>query len=177
MRNTADRYGTVARALHWAIGLLFIAQIMGGFWVFEFMEKGDLRRQMIGVHKEMGVLLLALVLVRIAWRLYDPPPALPAAMPAHERQGARVGHALLYVVMLAMPVIGLCIGAFADRPTDVFGLFTIPAFFSANEGMHEAMEELHEWGAWLFVVLIAVHLAGAVYHKWIKQDGVADRML
>lgn len=176
MRNTADRYGPVARILHWSIGLLLVLQLAGGFWAFEFMERGAERSAMIGLHKAMGVVLLALVLVRIGWRLFDPPPALPAGMPVHEREGARVGHALLYLLMVAMPVIGLCIGAFADRPTDVFGLFVIPAFFEANEGLHEVMEDLHVWGAYLFSALIVLHAAAAVVHK-LRKDGVADRML
>lgn len=177
MRNTADRYGPVARALHWSIGLLFVLQIAGGFVAFELMEKGATRSALISMHKAMGVALLALVLVRIAWRLYDAPPALPAAMPVRERQGARVGHALLYLLMLAMPLIGLSIGAFADRPTDVFGLFTIPAFFSADEAMHDLMEDLHVWGAYAFSALIVLHVAAALMHKLIRKDGIADRML
>ena len=177
MRNTADRYGPVARGLHWAIGLLVLAQIAGGFVAFELLGKSAERSALIGVHKAMGVMLLALVLVRIGWRLYDAPPALPAAMPERERQGARVGHALLYLLMLAMPLIGLCIGAFADRPTDVFGLFTVPAFFDADDSMHELMEDLHVWGAYLFSALIVLHLAAAVMHRFIRKDGIADRML
>jgi len=177
MRNTADRYGTMARVLHWAIGLLFIAQLAGGLYVFEFMERSAERSAMIGLHKAMGVTLLLLVLVRIGWRLYDPPPALPASMPAREQQGARVGHALLYLLMLVMPLIGIAIGSFNDRPTDVFGLFTIPALFAPNEELHELMEHLHAWGAYALGALIALHLAAAVYHKAVKKDGVADRML
>jgi cytochrome b561 len=177
MRNTVDRYGPVARGLHWAIGLLIIGQLIGGFVAFELMGKSAERSALIGVHKAMGVMLLLLVLARIGWRLYDAPPALPAAMPERERQGARVGHALLYLLMLAMPLIGLSIGAFADRPTDVFGLFTVPAFFTANESMHDLMEDLHVWGAYLFGALIVLHLAAALMHKFIRKDGIADRMI
>src|SRR5262245_31910620 len=126
VRNTGERYGLVARVLHWSIGALIIAQLVVGFWTFEFMERTAQRSGNIGLHKALGVVLLLLVLVRIAWRVHDKPPALPASMSEQERNGARLGHALLYILMVAMPILGLLTNDTGGRSTDVFGLFTIP---------------------------------------------------
>jgi len=179
LRNAADRYGLVARALHWTIGLLLLAQLAGGFYVFEFMAKGATRSALIGVHKAMGVTILLLVLARVAWRLYDRPPALPAVMPALEQAGTRVGHAALYLAMLAMPLVGLWVADSGGRATDVFGLFEVPVLIGAGETefWHEVAETTHVWGAYLLLALIALHAITALYHKFLKRDALADRML
>lgn len=177
MRNTVESYGPVARGLHWAIGLLLISQVLGGIYAFEFMERSADRSALIGVHKALGVILLLLVLVRLAWRLYDAAPALPAALPERLKQFARMGHGALYAFMVLLPISGVLIGAYADRPTDVFGLFVIPAFFEANEPMHELFEGAHKYGGWAFGVFVLGHIALALWHKFMRKDGVAERML
>ena len=177
VRNSTERYGLVARALHWSIGLLIIGQIALGFWTFEFMEKTAARSANVSLHKALGVVLLILVLARIAWRLYDQPPALPAAMSAQERTGARLGHTLLYILMLAMPILGLLTSDTGGRPTDVFGLFTVPMMVGENEDLHEFFEDAHKLGAYALGLMIALHFGAALYHRFIRKDGVADRML
>ena len=177
MRNSNERYGTVARALHWAIGLLLLGQIAGGFIVFEFMDKSATRSALALMHMAMGSTLLLLVLARIAWRRHDRPPPFPAAMSAREQRGTRFGHRGLYLLMLAMPLIGLAIPGSAGRATDVFGLFRIPSFVPVNESLHDALEAAHEWGAYLLIALIVIHVGAALYHKFVKDDGILERML
>lgn len=177
LRNTADRYGLVARALHWAIGLLLLGQIVAGFCAFEFMAKSAERSALIGVHKALGVVLLILVLVRIGWRINDRPPALPAALPERERKLASGGHHLLYLLMLLMPVLGILIVAYAGGSTDVFGMFTVPAFVGKDEALHDFFEDAHVWGAYALAAIIAVHAGAALWHKLVRKDGIAERML
>lgn len=177
LRNSNDRYGLVARVLHWSIGTLIVLQLTVGFWTFEFMERSAARSANINAHKAMGVLLLILVLARIAWRAYDPAPALPAAMSAQERTGARLGHMLLYMLMVAMPILGLLTADTGGRPTEVFGLFTVPLMIGEDEGLHEFFEDAHKFGAYALGVLILFHLAAALMHKLHRKDGVAERML
>lgn len=177
MRNTAERYGTVARALHWSMGLLLVAQIIGGVYAFELMERSAERSALIGAHKAMGVLLLILVVLRLAWRAFDPAPALPGSVDARMQGLVKMGHGALYAFMVLLPILGILIGAFNDRPTDVFGLFVIPAFFEANETLHEVFEGAHKYGAWAFGVFIVGHVGVALHHKLVKKDGVAERML
>jgi cytochrome b561 len=177
MRNSGERYGLVARALHWSIGLLIIAQLTLGFWTWEFMERDAMRSANISLHRALGVVLLILVLARIAWRAYDPPPELPATMDAQERTGARLGHMLLYILMLAMPILGLLVSDTGGRPTDVFGLFQVPLMVGENEDLHEFFEDAHKLGAYALGLLIVLHLSAAVLHRFIRKDGVAERML
>jgi cytochrome b561 len=177
LRNSADRYGTVARALHWSMGLLLIAQVVGAVWVFEFMARSAERAALIGVHKALGVVLLILALLRLAWRAFDPAPALPGSIDSRLQRFARLGHGALYALMVLLPIGGILIGAYAERPTDVFGLFTIPAFMAPDEAMHELFEDAHKYGGYALGVLILGHLAVALHHKYVRKDGVADRML
>jgi cytochrome b561 len=177
IRNSSERYGLVARVLHWSIGLLIVLQLALGFWTFEFMERDATRAANVGLHKALGVVLLVLVLARIGWRMYDAPPALPAAMSAQERTGARVGHILLYILMLAMPILGILTSDTGGRPTDVFGLFTVPLMLGEHEDLHELFEDLHKFGAYALGLLIVFHLGAALMHRFIRRDGVAERML
>lgn len=177
IRNTGERYGLVARVFHWSIGLLIVAQLTLGFWTFEFMERDALRSANAGLHKALGVVLLIMILARVAWRWYDEPPALPAAMSAQERTGARVGHILLYILMLAMPILGLLVSDTGGRPTDVFGLFTVPVMVGENEELHEFFEDAHKFGAYALGLLIVFHVGAAIMHRFVRRDGVAERML
>lgn len=176
VRNTAERYGLVARALHWTIGALIVAQIVVGFWTFEFMEKSAERSANIGTHKALGVLLLFFVIARISWRAYDHAPPLPASISAQERTGARLGHMLLYILMLAMPILGLLTNDAGGRSTDVFGLFTVPMMIGENEDLHDFFEDAHKVGAYALGILIVLHLATALYHRFVRRDGVAERI-
>jgi cytochrome b561 len=177
VRNTAERYGIVARVLHWSIGALIVAQLVLGFWTFEFMERTAARSANVNLHKALGVVLLILVLLRVAWRLHDPAPPLPASVGAQERVGARLGHVLLYILMVAMPVLGLLTSDTGGRPTDVFGLFTVPLMVGESEELHEFFESAHKVGAWALGILIVFHVAAAAMHRFVRKDGVTDRML
>jgi cytochrome b561 len=177
MRNTTDRYGLVARVLHWSIGLLLICQVLGGLYVFKVMERGAERTAMVGLHKAMGVTLFLLVLARIAWRLYDKPPAFPAGLGQRMADMAKAGHGALYAFMIGLPILGLLTSDTGGRPTDVFGLFTVPVMIGEDEALHELFEVAHVYGAWAFGLFIVGHIGVALWHKYGRKDGVADRML
>jgi cytochrome b561 len=175
-RNSDERYGLVARILHWGIGALIVLQLAVGFYTFEFAERDATRSALVNSHKALGVLLLLFVLARLAWRAYDAPPQLPASIGPQERTGARVGHWLLYILMVAMPVLGLLTSDTGGRPTDVFGLFVIPVMVGEDEGLHEVFEDAHKFGAYALGLLVLLHVGAAIRHHR-RKDGVADRML
>jgi len=176
-RNTAESYGVVARALHWAIGLLLLAQLTLGVVTFELLERGAERSALAGIHKALGVVLLMMVLARLAWRSYDPVPEPPPSMCQAELRGARLGHALLYLLMMVVPVLGLLVSDTSGRATDVFGLFTVPEMVGEHEDLHDAFELAHKIGAYTLLAMIVVHVAGVVYHQLYCKDGVLRRML
>jgi cytochrome b561 len=79
--------------------------------------------------------------------------------------------------MLAMPILGILTSDTGGRPTDVFGLFTVPLMLGEHEDLHELFEDLHKFGAYALGLLIVFHLGAALMHRFIRRDGVAERML
>ena len=121
-----EAYGPVARAVHWAVAALAVAVVALGWAMTGASRGGDLREVLLSLHRSVGVLILALMVFRVFWRLTHPPPPLPAGFPRLEAAAAHADHALLYIVFLVMPLTGLLNAAAAGHPVSVFGLFAIP---------------------------------------------------
>ncbi|MGQ3026485.1 MAG: cytochrome b, partial [Sphingopyxis sp.] len=98
-----QRYGRVARALHWSIAVLLLVTIPIGLYHDALMKRLD---GVMQVHKSIGFTVLALSILRIGWRLTHRPPPLPTGMPNWERAAAKANHALFYTLMLVMPLTG-----------------------------------------------------------------------
>jgi cytochrome b561 len=180
------RYNTVAMSLHWLIAALILTNI-GLAWYFNTLH-GLAKTPPLQIHKSIGITVLALSLARLAWRFISPPPHLPASMPAWERWAAHAVHALLYLIMIGMPLTGWAMSS-ASRlihvyPITWFGLFQIPAIGPLTtlpadqmKSAHHLYEGLHGLGAKLAYVLIAGHVLAALRHQFIKDDGVLWRMV
>lgn len=170
------RYDRVAMALHWAIGLALVAQIVFGFALDSIAPRGTPSRgAVINLHKSIGLVLLALVLVRLGWRLAHRPPAWPAAMSHGLQRAATWGHRALYACMLALPVAGYIASNFSKHGVKFFGLALrpwgpdLPSVYGFFNGLHVAL-------AWLFAALVAGHVLAALHHLLVKRDGVFRRM-
>lgn len=175
MTAPASQYDPVAKSLHWLMAILII-----GLWCVgltaEEMPKGDLRSQIIGLHKAFGVLALALVVVRLAWRATHTAPELPQSMPPLEQLGAKLGHLALYALMIALPVDGILMSQAAGRPVNVFG-WTLPTILEKNDTLKGVFGEGHELLAWALALVLAVHVLAALRHHWLLKDDVMRRML
>ncbi len=181
-----SRYSTVAIFLHWLIALLIIANLVGGLTHEIWTESADAADKAFGLqimlwHKAVGVLVLALSLVRLGWRLANPAPALPAHMKGWER-GLSIGtHHLFYVLMIAVPLTGWVM--VSVYPTDVpfpfpfFGLFELPYLpLGHSKPLAEAFGEAHELLAFGTIGLLVLHVAAALKHHLIDRDDVLARM-
>lgn len=176
IRNDERRYGLVAQGLHWLIAALVLGALGLG-WYMEDLPRGPSQLQMYELHASLGVSILALVILRLAWRLYNPAPALPASMPAWERRAARTSHFLLYGLLLVQPVIGVLQSSAADLPLELWGAVPLPAVLPPNEPLAEALIEVHGTIATVLAVLVLIHIAAALrHHFWLKDD-VMRRML
>jgi cytochrome b561 len=182
----ARRYNAVAMTLHWLIAALILTNI-GLAWYFNTLH-GSAKVPPVQIHKSIGMTVLALSLARLAWRFISPPPPLPAAMPAWERWAAHSVHALLYVIMIGMPLTGWAMSSasklIAVYPITWFGLFQIPAIGPLTtlppdqmKSAHVLYLNLHELGAKLAYVLIVGHVLAALRHQFVNRDRVLWRML
>jgi cytochrome b561 len=175
LRNTADTYGSLAKLLHWAIVLLIVPQYFLAEAADE-LPNGIEKLQLITWHKSLGMLVLLLALVRIGWKLANRGLPRPVGAP-WQRKVAAAGHGLLYLLILAQPVSGWLMSSAANYPVTLFGWFQFPALIGEDHELHEALEEVHELLFTLVLVVVAVHIAAALYHHFILRDSVLRRML
>src|SRR3546814_7925054 len=123
------------------------------------------------MHKSTGITVLALVLVRIAWRLYAGTPKPVAGTPTWQLRIASITHFLLYALLLAMPLSGwLYDSASGLRPFHWYGLVDMPKLSAPNEGLAELSNDAHELLFWLLVALLVMHAATAFYHHMFQND-------
>jgi cytochrome b561 len=174
----ARGYEPVAMGLHWLIAALIIVQIGLGWWMNEVLpDHSPAQAQVEGVHVSLGLTILVLVLIRIAWRLTHRPPPLPAAMAGWERLLAATSHILFYLLMLALPLTGWATVSLHDHPIYFWGLPwpRLPglSLFVGSMSPHEAHETISHIHVyiliWIILLNLALHVAGALKHQF---DGV-----
>jgi cytochrome b561 len=175
-RNPVDRWGPVSQFLHWTIALLVVAMGVLGLWMVE-LPNTPRKIEIYALHKSIGLTLLALVAVRLAWRLYAGAPATLAGLPRWQVRAANVTHAALYGLLFAMPLSGWLLNAAAGFPLQWFGLFNLPRVIGRDDGLRELATTLHEAGFWLLLVLVLVHAGAAFHHHLFRQDDTLARML
>src|SRR5690606_24687309 len=176
-KNTADRWGPVSQLLHWLIVLLVLVLAIVG------LTMGELPRTpkyfwVYTMHKSTGITVLALVLVRIAWRLYAGAPKPVPGTPTWQARIASVTHFLLYALLLAMPLSGwLYDSASGLRPFRWYGLVEMPKLSEPNEGLSELSNNAHELLFWVLVALVVMHAAAPFYHHVFQSDATLTRTL
>ncbi|MDA8108802.1 MAG: cytochrome b [Betaproteobacteria bacterium] len=175
-RNSSERYGIIAQALHWLIAALVLAQVALGLYAAK-LPLGLARLEWLSRHKALGVTVLALVLVRLAWRLLDRPPALPDAMPAVERRAALATHRLLYALLVLAPLAGWLLASASGLSASWFGLFRVPDLIAKNPSLVAPLKLAHKIFVALLVLAVVLHVAAALRHAVVRRDGVLHRML
>ncbi len=192
--GSTRRYTTVAITLHWVIAAFIVANIGLGVWMSWAIDSPSVRAYAVNVfqwHKSLGLAVLALSLLRLAWRLLYPPPAPPPHMRRWERALAAFTHCVFYALMIAIPLSGWLYvstqwrgdGAF-NIPTLWFGLFEVPHLFGLSEASGALRQQAaalafgaHGAMALALVILLVLHIGAALRHQFIQRDGVLARML
>ncbi|MFZ4689517.1 MAG: cytochrome b [Polymorphobacter sp.] len=178
-----SRYSRVAIWLHWLIGLVIIGNLIGGLTLDLFLDSADLAMKalgftIIGLHKSLGLTVIVLTLVRIGWRLANPPPPLPSHMTRAETLLARGTHLAFYVLMLAMPLSGWAMVSTGKTlwPIPWFGLFNVP-HLPLPRSLGGLFSESHELLGWLTIALIVLHILAGLKHQILDRDDLLARML
>ena len=178
LKSNAMHWGTLAKTFHWAIVALLLVQGTLGLVMVELPKKPSVITYFT-LHKSLGLTILLLALLRLGWRLFDRRPEEPASMPRWQVTGARVGHALLYALLFAVPLSGwLFDSATALRPLYWFGLFQVPSLTGGpNPDLKDFTEALHFWLFWTLAAVAAGHATIALIHHFHDRDEVLRRML
>jgi cytochrome b561 len=182
IRGALPRYHLAQRLLHWLIALLvLLALIAGGtigFLGFDGLRSafGPTGTDFVYTsHKTLGVLILGFMVLRVAARLILGKPGYAVPLPAAQRIAAETVHGLFYLLLLAMPVIGWLATAAGGFPVHLFQI-ELPGLIGRNKELSETLFLWHRLIGMTLVGLIVLHVAGAVYHWWVRHDGVMQRM-
>ena len=169
-------YTRTARALHWTMAVLLIGLLALGFYMHDLPLSPE-KLKLYSWHKWAGVTVFLLALFRLAWRAGHRPPPLPENMPRAMRLAAHAGHALLYVLMLAIPLSGWLMSSAKGFQTVWFGVVPIPDLVGKDKALGDLLAEVHKTLNLAFVALIAAHVGAALKHRFVDRDGVLARML
>ncbi|KAF1711265.1 cytochrome b [Pseudoxanthomonas kalamensis DSM 18571] len=177
LKNTDTQWGMVSQAFHWLIVVLILGLGIVG------LTMGELPRTpkyfwVYTAHKSMGITVLALMLLRLGWRLYAGAPRPVPGTPGWQHAIATITHWLLYALALAIPLSGwLYDSASGLRPFRYFGLFEMPKLVAPSESLQDAAHQAHELLFWVLIALVALHAGAAFYHHLFQRDDTLARML
>jgi len=177
--HPAGQYGAIAKLFHWVtLGLMLMALPLG--FVIQHVKE-DSKMAFYALHESAGLTILFVALARLAWRRLSPPPSLPNDMPKLMRTTSTAVHHALYALLILQPLLGfLATNAWGfpmQGATAYLGFIEMPKFMEAWEGLAKILSLLHSIGGWLLVVLIALHIAGALFYHAIRRDGTLMRMI
>lgn len=194
--SVSNRYTKTAVVLHWLIAIAIFGMFALGWYMSELPKEGPkqmafdlfdlgiytwqlseeatLRTFYFNLHKSIGVTLLALVIFRLIWRITHKPPALLTSYSAFERKLATGAHHLLYLLMIVLPVSGLMMTLYSKYGLKWFGIDFLPGL--DNKGLRDIFKESHEIIGVIILLVIIIHILGALKHKFVDKDTTMQRM-
>ena len=177
LRNTADGYGAIPQTLHWlTVVLVVIAWALGTF--DDVLPKGAARTAGLFVHISAGLAILIVLIARVLWRAFDPPPRVEATiLGAWMDRAGTLAHYALYALLIAVPVTGVVLEFARGEALPIFGIFEIPSPWIADRTYARSVKEVHEVLANALVILAALHAVAALAHHFIFRDRTLARML
>lgn len=171
-----DSYGGVAKTLHWLVFALVFAQFAVAIAMPD-IGRGTVPGALINLHMSLGISILLIVVVRWLWRIDHRVPLATADMPRWEQPVARTTHALLYLLLVVIPILGWINASARDWTIVVFGAAALPHLVAAKSRTGMQAGDVHTFLAWALLAAIGLHVAGALYHRFVRRDGVLQRML
>ncbi len=172
-----QKYTKTAIALHWLIALLIIAAFGLGVTMTDIPGLTPTKLKYFSWHKWLGVTVLALMLVRLLWRLTHAAPVLPSSIPAWQIQASGLLHGGLYVLMFAIPLSGYFYSLAAGVPVTYLGVLPLPVLIGPDPELKDVLKGVHYWLNMGLLAAVILHVAAALKHQFIDRDGVLKRML
>lgn len=177
LRNTESRYGAVTKLLHWSVAGLICGLVWLGWYMVGLTYYDAWYNDSLAWHKALGIVAFALGVSKIVWALCSRPPAHVAARKRWERFAATIVHALLYAMMVLIPVTGYLVSTSEGEGVDLWGLVTVPSVIVAGDTLRDLAIEAHYWCGYAVAVLALVHAGAALKHQFLDRDGTLRRML
>jgi cytochrome b561 len=174
--NISNRYTKTAIGLHWLMAVLLISLFAVGLYMHE-LPLSPSKLQIYAWHKWAGVTAFILVIFRLGWRFTHRPPVLPFNMPRLAENMAHTGHALLYLLMIAIPLSGWLMSSAKGFQTVYFGVIPIPDLLAKNRELGKLLGDVHELLNFSLMGLVILHVLAAIKHHLIDKDDVLTRIL
>lgn len=174
---TPKRYGAPAIAVHWLMAFGIFAAFGMGVYMVDIPGITPFKLKLFNWHKWLGVSLFALLALRLVVRLFTKTPAYPAHWSVRTVRLAKLGHAALYVLMLAVPLLGYFYSLAAGFPVVWFGVIELPVLIERDLALKDLLKTVHELSAKALVLLVVGHVLMALKHHLVDKDGVLGRMI
>jgi len=170
-------YGRAARAMHWFVAALAVMVVAFGWATGAAARNTPARGSLLLLHGSIGLTILAMMIVRILWRWRHPAPVLPPSLTRLEAALAHLTHFGLYLLFTGMPLAGYVNAAAQGHAVSLFGMVSIPPLLPIDLRLAQAAIAVHLVGQYLVYLLVAAHIAAALFHGIVRRDGVIERML
>lgn len=174
VRNSDNHWGWPSKLLHWLTAILIFIQIPLGYYA-EDLKLSPLKLDLFVWHKSIGMLVLFLAILRLLWRITGTIPKTADAS-LLQRRLAQFAHALLYGLMIALPISGWITTSAANIPTKLFWLLELPAITGPDEALKSMASEVHEICVTMLIIILVVHIGAALRHHLILRDSTLKRM-
>lgn len=177
IRNSTSRYGALSVFLHWGVAITVFGMFALGLWMVGLGYYDPWRKAGPDLHKSIGMVLFAFMVLRVVWRWISPPPPPTPNQGPLIRLAAHLGHMFLYVALFALMIAGYLISTADGVGIPVFGLFEVPALVSNLPNQADLAGEIHLYIAWAVVIFAVLHGLAALKHHFIDRDATLIRML
>jgi cytochrome b561 len=169
-------YRIPARMLHWGLAIAIITMLpLGGIMVSDGLDRATQNTLFI-LHKNLGVVILLLMLARLAYRMMHPPAPLPAHMPGWQKRAAGATHILLYIMVVFMAITGYLRVTLGGFPIEGLGAIGLHPLLARNEGLADIAKSAHFYGRFILLAVLALHIGAALHHALVLRDGVFGRI-
>jgi len=176
-RNDAARWGGIAVALHWTSALAVVGLFALGLWMRGLTYYDVWYTRGPSLHKSVGIIVLAIITVRLIWRLTNRTPDSLESHQAWETKVAHIAHWILYAGLFVVLISGYLMSTADGRGISVFGLADVPAMFFGIEKQADKAGAVHLWVSTALMSVVAVHALGALKHHFLDRDTTLKRML
>ncbi|HUC66331.1 MAG TPA: cytochrome b [Stellaceae bacterium] len=174
MIEDRQRFTALQRLLHWLMAVCILTMLFIGVGMVSTIMPKYLT--LVSIHKPLGIAILILALVRLVVRLRYGAPSLPADLPEPMKLAAVLSHYALYILMIAMPLLGWAMLSAAAYPVVLFTGVNLPAILPHSDRLHTLLWDAHFYLAFAFFALILLHIAAALFHALVRRDGVFEAM-
>jgi len=168
-------YTPVAKGLHWLMAVMILGLLALGIYMSD-LPLSPQKLTLYSWHKWFGVTVFLLVWLRLAWRVTHRPPALPETLSAPMRLAAHAGHAVLYALMIAIPVTGWLMSSAKGFQTVWFGVLPIPDLLGRDRELGDLLQQVHKLLNLLLMLTLAGHVLAALWHHFVLKDDTLRRM-